>query len=403
MPRPLQYGDPRILGAFRLDGRLHEADSGIVYLGQDSMGRQVSIAVLTRGAAADPAARDRFQAAVAGSRDGGEEGAPVVAADVNGPTPWAATAWDGRQAGAERFLRAVDIVGPGLAGQQDVRGPQFQPHWAGANEPAVPPYSDPAYPGYPAPPTSGGSRTGLWLALGGGGLALCLLLVLGVFLSTRPSDEPDAAGAAASSSPGAAPSPGASTQPTGDPTGGPAADPTSGGSTAPEATPEPGSNAGAGPVVGATYRKGDDTYTMSLADLGFSFRTPASWGCVRSDKAAVRWVCLDERYKGKGRPPGGIVQTVPCPSPCGSGERRKLVNAIDGVKGSWKTADPHTRYATWTFSEKGVRRYAIVMVHFWHKGGADELNSLVLVSMDGVPDTKSDLQKIVNDIHANTP
>ncbi|GAA1523496.1 hypothetical protein GCM10009678_00770 [Actinomadura kijaniata] len=139
------------LGPFRLSARLGESSAGIVYLGSDGSGRQVSVAVLNRGAAGDAAARDRFRAAILrewrpGQAPVGEgpavEGsgrAPVVAAQPDGPAPWVATAYGGERAGAERFLEPVLLEGTfrgRWAGRR--RGPQFQPYWAGSGEPAVP-------------------------------------------------------------------------------------------------------------------------------------------------------------------------------------------------------------------------------------------------------------------------
>nr|BFE79737.1 hypothetical protein GCM10020093_023380 [Planobispora longispora] len=61
---PLQYGDPPLLGPFVLQARLRVGPAGLVYLGQGPDGRAVSVAVLTKGAAQDPAARDRFVTAI---------------------------------------------------------------------------------------------------------------------------------------------------------------------------------------------------------------------------------------------------------------------------------------------------------------------------------------------------
>ncbi|WP_327091987.1 hypothetical protein OIE66_15550 [Nonomuraea sp. NBC_01738] len=64
MASPLQYGDPPRLGPFTVQARLHTAPAGFVYLAQAQDGRAVSLAILTRGAALDAAARDRFVTAV---------------------------------------------------------------------------------------------------------------------------------------------------------------------------------------------------------------------------------------------------------------------------------------------------------------------------------------------------
>ncbi|MFC6937390.1 hypothetical protein ACFQHO_48705 [Actinomadura yumaensis] len=152
MSRPLPPGDPAQLGPFRLSARLSETPAGIVYLGVDGAGRRASVAVLTRGAAGDAAARDRFRAAIAAAvpRTGREpdvgpgDPAPVVAALLEGPAPWVATSYESERVGAERFLDSVALQGAlqgsflGRFGRGGRRhGPQFQPYWLGSGEPAL--------------------------------------------------------------------------------------------------------------------------------------------------------------------------------------------------------------------------------------------------------------------------
>ncbi|GLZ11830.1 hypothetical protein Acsp04_20650 [Actinomadura sp. NBRC 104425] len=126
-----------------------ETSAGVVYLGVDAEGRQASVAVLNRGAAGDAAARDRFRAAIeaawpgsgaqAGEGDG--DAAPVVAAQPDGVAPWVATRYDADRpdrVGAERFLDSVLLRGSfGGRWNGRRRGPQFQPYWLGAGEPAL--------------------------------------------------------------------------------------------------------------------------------------------------------------------------------------------------------------------------------------------------------------------------
>jgi hypothetical protein len=127
MSRPLPSGDPAQLGPFRLSARRVETSAGIVFLGEDDRGRQATLAVLRRGAADDPAARDRFRAAILAAVPGG--GGPVVlAAQPEGPAPWVAVRYEPGSVGAERFLEPV-----ALSGRWPVwrRGPGFVPYWAG--------------------------------------------------------------------------------------------------------------------------------------------------------------------------------------------------------------------------------------------------------------------------------
>ncbi|MFD0663085.1 protein kinase family protein [Thermocatellispora tengchongensis] len=55
---PLEPGDPRELGVFRVVRRLGEGGQGIVYEGRDQAGRAVAIKVLKGGA--EPATRRRL-------------------------------------------------------------------------------------------------------------------------------------------------------------------------------------------------------------------------------------------------------------------------------------------------------------------------------------------------------
>ncbi|MER6506004.1 hypothetical protein ABT158_04285 [Nonomuraea sp. NPDC001636] len=147
---PLQYGDPPQLGRYVVQARLHTAPAGFVYLGQGPDGRAVSLAVLTRGAALDAAARDRFLTAIkeAPGRSGGRgwlglgrarasvlDGTPEVLDVQDGPAPWVAVPYAPGQPGAERFLDPV-MVGGTFIGQ--AHGPDFVPYWLTDRAPALP-------------------------------------------------------------------------------------------------------------------------------------------------------------------------------------------------------------------------------------------------------------------------
>ncbi|MEV7013222.1 hypothetical protein [Streptosporangium sp. NPDC051022] len=149
---PLQYGDPPQLGPFVLRGRLRVGPAGLVYLGQAPDGRAVSVAVLTKGAATDPAARDRFVTGIreaAASRSGVRgwmaraargrtavaDAPPQVLAMDGGSAPWVATPYEPDRAGAERFLEPVLVSGT-LIGER--HGPDFAPHWVSDRSPALP-------------------------------------------------------------------------------------------------------------------------------------------------------------------------------------------------------------------------------------------------------------------------
>ncbi|NUR88858.1 MAG: hypothetical protein HOY71_32630, partial [Nonomuraea sp.] len=147
---PLEFGDPPRLGSFVIQARLHAAPAGFVYLAQGEDGRAVSLAVLTRGAALDGAARDRFVTAIRDGQQSGRRGwfgrsrargsvledAPPRVLDADtGQAPWVAVPYAPGRPGAERFLEPV-MVGGTLIGQ--AHGPDFVPYWLTDRAPALP-------------------------------------------------------------------------------------------------------------------------------------------------------------------------------------------------------------------------------------------------------------------------
>ncbi|MEU9253631.1 serine/threonine-protein kinase [Streptomyces sp. NPDC048270] len=121
--QPLEAGEPRTIGAYRLLGRLGAGGMGRVYLGRSAGGRTVAVKIVHPHFAADEEFRTRFRREVeAARRVGGEWTAPVLDADPDAPVPWVAT---GYVAGPslDRALAAhgplpeasVRAVGAGLA------------------------------------------------------------------------------------------------------------------------------------------------------------------------------------------------------------------------------------------------------------------------------------------------
>ncbi|MWA06692.1 hypothetical protein F8568_041390 [Actinomadura sp. LD22] len=200
MSRPLPPGDPAQLGPFRLSARLSESAAGIVFLGVDGEGRRASVAVLNRGAAEDAAARDRFRAAInaavpgAGGAGrfggGGRGGAPVVAAQPDGPAPWVATAYEAGGPGAERFLEPVVLGGSRRWGRR--RGPQFQPHWLGSSEAALARPRDEPVVGPAAAPERPPERSLVAAVLALAAALVVLVVLMAVLFSCqpRPKDPP---------------------------------------------------------------------------------------------------------------------------------------------------------------------------------------------------------------------
>ncbi|MEO3812537.1 hypothetical protein ABGB17_26350 [Sphaerisporangium sp. B11E5] len=180
---PLQYGDPPRLGPYVVQARLQTLPTGFVYLAQDEAGRAVSVALLTRGAAMDAAARERFLTAarqarssrggvlgwMARARGRAQAGSPRIIAMDEGPAPWVAVPYAPGDQGAAWFLASVMMTGT-LIG--DAHGPDFVPYWLGDRVPAVP------LPPPPAPPPTE-TRRAVMVALS----ALVALLVLAIAIA----------------------------------------------------------------------------------------------------------------------------------------------------------------------------------------------------------------------------
>ncbi|MFH7595854.1 serine/threonine-protein kinase [Streptomyces racemochromogenes] len=121
--QPLEAGEPRTIGAYRLLGRLGAGGMGRVYLGRSAGGRTVAVKVVHPHFAADTEFRTRFRREVeAARRVGGEWTAPVLDADPEAAVPWVATGYvagpslDRAVAGHGPLPEAsVRAVGAGLA------------------------------------------------------------------------------------------------------------------------------------------------------------------------------------------------------------------------------------------------------------------------------------------------
>ncbi|MFG2091451.1 serine/threonine protein kinase [Spirillospora sp. NPDC048824] len=90
--KPLQAGDPKRIGEYRLLARLGAGGMGRVYLGRSKGGRPVAVKVIHPHLAEDPQFRRRFEQEVAAARRvGGIHTVQVVDADTGVDPPWLVT------------------------------------------------------------------------------------------------------------------------------------------------------------------------------------------------------------------------------------------------------------------------------------------------------------------------
>jgi eukaryotic-like serine/threonine-protein kinase len=90
----LRAGDPRLIGSYRIVGRLGSGGMGTVFLGRSAAGRLVAVKVIRDELAEDPDFRVRFRREVAAARKvSGLFTAPVVDADLDAPVPFLVTAY----------------------------------------------------------------------------------------------------------------------------------------------------------------------------------------------------------------------------------------------------------------------------------------------------------------------
>ncbi|HWU07093.1 MAG TPA: serine/threonine-protein kinase, partial [Streptomyces sp.] len=92
--QPLEAGEPHIIGAYRLLGRLGAGGMGRVYLGRSAGGRTVAVKVVHPHFALDEQFRARFRREVDAARSlGAQWTAPVLDADPDAAVPWVATGY----------------------------------------------------------------------------------------------------------------------------------------------------------------------------------------------------------------------------------------------------------------------------------------------------------------------
>ncbi len=146
---PLLSDDPPKIGDFWLDARLGATPAGVAFTGHDAANTPVMVLLLSEGAAADAAARDRLAGVVnemhidtviargghgqdtgrLGRKFRSEDDDPVTP-DERIVAPWVALAYDGSPSAAAEAARVLDQVELAtLPPQGSPTGPDYQHYW----------------------------------------------------------------------------------------------------------------------------------------------------------------------------------------------------------------------------------------------------------------------------------
>ena len=264
---PLQPLDPPKVGDYWLDARLQAGASGTAFTAHDAADTPVMVLLLSEGAAADPAARDRLAGEVNAmhidtvlarggqSQDSGRLGRRFVtpdhpvSPDDRAEAPWVALAYDGSPAAASearRVLDAVELAAVPPLGRP--AGPAYQHYWIDRVRPGLARL-------WPLPWPGRYDRAG-WRTIFVSWLLMMLLAALAVLIailifrnqppqSPPPPSEGTGSPPPASSSPSpqsGSPSP-QSGSPSGSPSGSASPSPSESGSGSPSPSP---SNSGSG-------------------------------------------------------------------------------------------------------------------------------------------------------------
>lgn len=144
------------------------------------------------------------------------------------------------------------------------------------------------------------------------------------------------------------------------------------------------------PLVGAAFAPGEGTREMRLSGLPFTFVTPSSWGCLKGTVkvGAEAWRCIDE-HAGSGRPQVDIVVRR-CAAACTDAQRAEFDTLLDHPA-TYHVHDAGTRYAEQTVNG----RYVLALNRVW-------ADWQVLIEAEAAPGDAAAVQKIANDIWAQT-
>ncbi|GAB7192634.1 hypothetical protein NUM3379_33430 [Kineococcus sp. NUM-3379] len=356
--------------------------------GRDGAGAPVTVAVLSPAASADPAARRALVHAAGGGGVPVPPGLPrLCAADLHTFRPWVAS-----------YLPPEDPSWQALVASLPA-GPS-----AAAVPGAVPGGGRGAQPWAPGPRSRRGPATATIVAVVAAAVAgLALLAGGGLVLVSAVREQLAAAGSPADPFPPQRPAPPDAAPPDPAPSDpaapGPGAVPWPGPAGEPELREQPVRT-----LVGPSYEEGEETWTMAFEGFPFAFRTPASWGCVATDQTAAPdargWVCIDEQNPGDRQRVN--IRLRPCPAPCGPGERRDLDEAWFDEPADAHPADERT---TWD-EDPPVRQegdYALDVSRYFGDAPGGPPRWQLGVYVSSPPQTREEVQKVLNDIVTQTP
>jgi len=173
----------------------------------------------------------------------------------------------------------------------------------------------------------------------------------------------------------------------------------------PLATPGPRPNNG---LLQEVWRNGDDIYAMDLGGLGFSFRAPGTWNCLRSGKAGVRWVCVDGTGMMGGtrpaHPSGGIIQSDECSAPCGKAAYRDVLARLSALNidtSGLQRVDARTRVDS-RVDPSDPHRLEYRMSRTYDSDGDGRLDRHLWVRLDAAEADREPVKKMLGDLYDAT-
>jgi len=159
-----------------------------------------------------------------------------------------------------------------------------------------------------------------------------------------------------------------------------------------------------GPVAGPTFAAADSVHQMDLAGLPFTFDVPTPWSCKPSDKLRagflVAWTCYDV---DDARGAGGMVAVRTCTTPCADADRSTLRSLLPVDASDWRQIDPTTSYseesgALTVGANAGEQVERVAMTFTFASTTGGPLDTMAFAQFTGPTGSKSDMQKVINDI-----